>query len=225
MTFLRPFSVFRPEIWSQTGGALDAFVMAAGTGGTIAGIARHLHEHDPGIEVFLIDPPGSALYSKIESGVLYTPEQSERRLRRNRYDTIMEGIGMLDLTGRACVRFSTTLSTFRNVCLLLLFWAGLTRYRYGDFFSWHPCLPHGGTCNIIKRRARLRPQGSTGSPPTLRWGSRTSPQPSRAPTSRSVNVFPEGGGGKGFFPFFPGGFFPAPDTSRGFEGGLVCVFG
>lgn len=85
-----------PEVWSQTGGALDAFVMAAGTGGTIAGIARYLREHDPGIEVFLVDPPGSALYSKIESGVLYTPEQSERRLRRNRYDTIMEGIGMTD---------------------------------------------------------------------------------------------------------------------------------
>lgn len=31
-----------PEIWEQTNGHLDAFVAAAGTGGTIAGISRYL---------------------------------------------------------------------------------------------------------------------------------------------------------------------------------------
>lgn len=29
-----------PEVWQQTGGDLDAFVMSAGTGGTIAGVSR-----------------------------------------------------------------------------------------------------------------------------------------------------------------------------------------
>ena len=29
-----------PEIWAQTGGTVDAFVMSAGTGGTIAGVSR-----------------------------------------------------------------------------------------------------------------------------------------------------------------------------------------
>lgn len=29
-----------PEIWSQTNGSLDGFVMSSGTGGTIAGISR-----------------------------------------------------------------------------------------------------------------------------------------------------------------------------------------
>jgi cysteine synthase A len=32
----------RPEIWEQTGGSLDAFVAAAGTGGTVAGVSRFL---------------------------------------------------------------------------------------------------------------------------------------------------------------------------------------
>lgn len=31
-----------PEIWEQTGGCLDAFVAAAGTGGTVAGVSRFL---------------------------------------------------------------------------------------------------------------------------------------------------------------------------------------
>lgn len=31
-----------PEIWAQTGGKLHAFVAAAGTGGTIAGVSRFL---------------------------------------------------------------------------------------------------------------------------------------------------------------------------------------
>lgn len=29
-----------PELWEQTGGAIDSFVMSAGTGGTIAGVSR-----------------------------------------------------------------------------------------------------------------------------------------------------------------------------------------
>lgn len=31
-----------PEIWEQTSGHLDAFVAAAGTGGTVAGVSRFL---------------------------------------------------------------------------------------------------------------------------------------------------------------------------------------
>lgn len=34
-----------PEIWEQTGGKLDAFIAAAGTGGTIAGISRFFKVH------------------------------------------------------------------------------------------------------------------------------------------------------------------------------------
>ena len=40
------------------------------------------------------DPEGSSLFSKIVHGVCYTTEQSERKLRRHRYDTIVEGIGL-----------------------------------------------------------------------------------------------------------------------------------
>lgn len=36
-----------PEIWEQTGGKLDAFIAAAGTGGTVAGVSRFLKVGSP----------------------------------------------------------------------------------------------------------------------------------------------------------------------------------
>jgi cysteine synthase A len=59
-----------PEIIAQTGGVLAAFVAAAGTGGTIAGVGRALKAYDPGIRVVLADPYGSALYSYVKTGTL-----------------------------------------------------------------------------------------------------------------------------------------------------------
>src|SRR3954449_8843073 len=40
-----------PEIWEQTGGELDALVIALGTGGTVSGTARYLKEQKPGLLV------------------------------------------------------------------------------------------------------------------------------------------------------------------------------
>jgi cysteine synthase A len=57
-----------PEIWRQTGGHIDGFTCATGTGGTLAGIARYLKEQNSQVKVFLADPPGSVLYSYIKSG-------------------------------------------------------------------------------------------------------------------------------------------------------------
>ncbi len=59
-----------PEIWRDTGGRIDAFVSASGTGGTIAGVARYLKEQNPSIRVVLADPMGSSLYHYVKSGEL-----------------------------------------------------------------------------------------------------------------------------------------------------------
>ncbi len=59
-----------PEIIAQTGGRIDAFVAAAGTGGTIAGTGRALKAHDPSIRVVLADPYGSALFAYVTTGEL-----------------------------------------------------------------------------------------------------------------------------------------------------------
>ncbi|CAN6477797.1 unnamed protein product [Victoria cruziana] len=87
-----------PEIWEQTGGQLHAFVSAAGTGGTLAGVSRFLQEKNQDIKCFLVDPPGSGLYNKVTRGVMYTREEAEGRRLKNPFDTITEGIGINRLT-------------------------------------------------------------------------------------------------------------------------------
>ncbi|KAF2593283.1 hypothetical protein F2Q70_00043028 [Brassica cretica] len=87
-----------PEIWQQTHGNVDAFVAAAGTGGTLAGVSRFLQEKNEKVKCFLIDPPGSGLYNKVTRGVMYTREEAEGRRLKNPFDTITEGIGINRLT-------------------------------------------------------------------------------------------------------------------------------
>src|SRR5437867_8355546 len=51
-----------PEIWEQTGGALEAVVISVGTGGSITGVGRYLKERKPEILIVGADPEGS-IYS------------------------------------------------------------------------------------------------------------------------------------------------------------------
>lgn len=62
------FATTGPEIWNDTEGRLDAFVSAAGTGGTLAGVSRYLKWRKPRIRTVLADPPGSALYYYVRTG-------------------------------------------------------------------------------------------------------------------------------------------------------------
>ena len=49
-----------PEIWEQTGGKIDGFVSAVGTGGTLAGTAIALRARNPKVQIALADPFGAA---------------------------------------------------------------------------------------------------------------------------------------------------------------------
>ena len=74
-----------PEIWAQTGGAIDAFTCATGTGGTLAGVTRYLKDVSGGrVKTYLADPPGSVLYSYVTSG---------GKLKERTGGSITEGIG------------------------------------------------------------------------------------------------------------------------------------
>ena len=57
-----------PEIWEQTGGKIDGFICAVGTGGTIAGVSTYLREKRPDIVIGCADPRGAAMYSLFSTG-------------------------------------------------------------------------------------------------------------------------------------------------------------
>ncbi len=59
-----------PEIWEQTGGKVDGFVCAIGTGGTLAGVGMALKARNPGVVIACADPGGAAMYNWIKSGEL-----------------------------------------------------------------------------------------------------------------------------------------------------------
>ena len=79
-----------PEIWHQTGGKVDAFTCATGTGGTLAGVTRYLKDiSNHRVKSFLADPPGSVLHSYISSGGKLTERSGS---------SITEGIGQGRIT-------------------------------------------------------------------------------------------------------------------------------
>src|SRR4051795_3174978 len=59
-----------PEIWEQTGGAIDALVISVGTGGTISGIGRYFKERNPEVVIVGADPEGS-VYTAAGDGDLH----------------------------------------------------------------------------------------------------------------------------------------------------------
>lgn len=74
-----------PEIWEQTGGKVDGFICAVGSGGTLAGVAMALQPK--GVRIGLADPEGAALFSFYTEGVFDSPGSS-----------ITEGIGQGRIT-------------------------------------------------------------------------------------------------------------------------------
>jgi len=75
------------EIWAQTGGKIDAWVAATGTGGTFAGVAMYLKEQNNSVQCVVADPLGSGIYSLLKTGELKIAGNS-----------ITEGIGNSRLT-------------------------------------------------------------------------------------------------------------------------------
>jgi cysteine synthase A len=72
-----------PEIWAQTGGKVDGFTCAIGTGGTLAGVSAFLKDKQPKIRIAVADPLGAAMYSWFKRGELLSEGSS-----------ITEGIGL-----------------------------------------------------------------------------------------------------------------------------------
>jgi cysteine synthase len=75
------------EIWDQTGGKVDGFTCAVGTGGTLAGVGLGLKAKNEDVVIALSDPHGAALYNYYAFGELKAEGNS-----------VAEGIGQGRIT-------------------------------------------------------------------------------------------------------------------------------
>ena len=73
-----------PEIWDQTGGKVDGFICAVGSGGTLVGTGVFLKEKNKDIVIGCADPHGAAMYELFEHG----------KAKASPGDSITEGIGL-----------------------------------------------------------------------------------------------------------------------------------
>jgi cysteine synthase A len=76
-----------PEIWEQTGGKVDGFICAVGSGGTLGGVSMALKARNKDIQIGIADPEGAALYEYYAHGELKSSGNS-----------ITEGIGQGRIT-------------------------------------------------------------------------------------------------------------------------------
>jgi cysteine synthase len=93
------------EIWEDTKGAVDVFVSAVGTGGTITGVGEVLKERKPSVHIVAVEPANAAVLSGGPAGphlipgigVGFIPEVLNRSL-------LDEVIAVTDEEAFACVR-------------------------------------------------------------------------------------------------------------------------
>jgi cysteine synthase len=93
------------EIWDETGGGVDVFVSAVGTGGTITGVGEVLKSRKPAVKVIAVEPAGAAVLSGGAAGehqmpgigVGFIPEVLNRSV-------LDEVIAVTDADAFACAR-------------------------------------------------------------------------------------------------------------------------
>ena len=82
-----PIETTAEEIWADTGGKVDGFCCAVGSGGTLGGVSLGLKAKRKDIQIGLADPPGASLFSYYTTGELKAEGSS-----------ITEGIGQGRIT-------------------------------------------------------------------------------------------------------------------------------
>lgn len=78
------FTTTGPEILAQTGGRVDGFICAVGSGGTLAGVSTYLQQNKPGVVIGCADPRGAAMQSLFTTGEAVASEGG----------SVSEGIGL-----------------------------------------------------------------------------------------------------------------------------------
>ena len=144
-----------PEIWEQTGGKVDGFVCAVGTGGTLAGVAEALRARQPGVAIahrrsvrrrplFLLHDRRAAEQRQLDLR-RYRPGPGHRQSRGTRASTMPSRFPTRRASGS-----SSTCSSMRG-CASACRPASTSPARSGWRASWAPATPSSPSWLIMAR--------------------------------------------------------------------------
>ncbi|RFC62374.1 cysteine synthase A [Fulvimarina endophytica] len=109
------------EIWHDTGGEIDGFICAVGTGGTLAGTALGLRRHSGRIKIGIADPMGAALYNYYKHGEMKSEGSSiTEGIGQGRVTANLEGFEpdfAYQITDEEAMRIVFDLVTEEGLCL------------------------------------------------------------------------------------------------------------
>ena len=110
-----------PEIYEQTGGKVDGFICAVGSGGTLAGVADGLRARNPDIKIGLADPGGASLFNYYKHGELKSEGTSiTEGIGQSRITANLEGLDVdfpFRLTDETALNILFNLVTEEGLCL------------------------------------------------------------------------------------------------------------
>ena len=97
-----------PEIWEQSEGKADIFVVSQGTGGTLTGVGKYLREKNPQVKLFAVEPAECPLLSKREWGEHAIEGIGDGFVPRNLDLSILTGI--VTTTSQEAIQMARTMS-------------------------------------------------------------------------------------------------------------------
>jgi len=81
-----------PEIWSQLGGKVDAFVASQGTGGALTGVGRYLREKNPKVKLYAVEPSEAPILSHSKWGTHKIEGIGDGFVPRNLDLSLLDGV-------------------------------------------------------------------------------------------------------------------------------------
>jgi cysteine synthase A len=94
------FKTTGPEIWEQTKGEVDCFVMSQGSGGTVTGVGRYLRTKSEKIRLYTVEPSEAPIIAEGRWGThriegigdgLHTAQPRHKHSRRRRHSLLGRG--------------------------------------------------------------------------------------------------------------------------------------
>lgn len=109
-----------PEIWEQTEGKIDAFIVGLGSGGTITGVGKYLKEKNEQVKIIGVDPEGSVYSGFFRNQEVNDPQfYNVEEIGRDLFPTTLD-YDLIDkiytVSDRAC--FNTARSLCKNEGIL-----------------------------------------------------------------------------------------------------------